>query len=134
MHKSYHDLIYSKFKLVISELPYTCVYVTLITSFKNVNSPFYFKVVNQKIAMWNISWSILNIKNKFFPIKFYIYPYLMKNKRRGRKLSLQTYLFFTQNTTQHTIDNKSRFLQQVEKFMNLIVHRWLFCRLYPRWW
>ena len=38
----------------------------------------------------------------------------MKNNRRGHKLSLQTCLFFTQNTTQHTIDIESMFLQQVK--------------------
>ena len=72
--------------------------------------------------------------NKFFQIKVLISPYLMKNNRRENKLSLQTCLFFTQNTTQHTIDTKSIFLQQVENIHEFGSSSMIVCRLYSRWW
>ena len=54
-----------------------------------------------------------------FWIIFLLLFYRLKNNRRGHKVSLQTYLFFTQNTTQHTIDIKTISLQHVRNIHEL---------------
>ena len=82
----------------------------------------------------NYIFTSVDIQPNSYKNKVLISPYLMKNNRRGNKLSLQTCLFFTQNTTQHTIDTKSRFLQQVENIHEFGRSSMIVCRLYSRWW